>query len=356
MKRSFKRFAGLFLALALLVSAMNVAAGAEGESKSSKSALVTYAESVLPGYLRANGLNSSEYQLSKSIISYDWDKGGNDQSLFFIFDRQSIVAQFEVYSYENEYHSTFMAGNFDEIQEVFDNNTPVAFGNFNECFIMRTKSKDVILSVNYKTDPLAGLAPTNTGILKPIAVDNSVTVYPAAATRMYLYKKLSVKYVGNDNAPNGSGLCWAACVASSVNFRKGTSLTALNVYNTTKAKYDLDIILSIDSVVQKAYSLYGVNTTYSGNLTAGEIYNILCGNKPLQINLQSSTTGFGHAVLICGVDCETSGGGYYTLMDPNWPNLVSVYVTPGVITNGNNFVYTPTYTNIVYNTWVETRY
>jgi len=354
MKRTFKRFAGLFLSLAVLVSAMNVAAGAEGEAKSKKSALVTYVEKVLPGYLRSNELNSSEYRLSKALISHDWDNGGNGGYLFFIFDRQSIIAQLDVYFYENEFHSTFMAGDFKEVQEVFDDNIPVAFGSYNECFIMRTQKEDVILSVNYKTAPLAGLASAKSDVFKTIAVDNSATFYPAAATRSYMSIMLDVKVVKNLNI-NG-GICWAACVASRVNYHNGnTRLTALDVYNTMSSISHIPVVGN-EFYIQSAFEQYGVYTTLSSPLSGESIYNKLSSSKPLLLFLTSTAT-IGHAVLIYGVSYESTGGGYYHLMDPDLDKLTSVYVSTSVIKDGRNLVYKPSgASSYVEYKWYETIY
>lgn len=348
----------MLLAALLAVNIPSISANAIWESKNQ---VTTYAESILPQYLSVNGLFSHEYKISEPITLYNWEYGQNDKILFFVFDNNQAVGQLVVQNYEGKLYSSFNTGNLDIITEAFNNNTPVAFGYYNECFVMRTESENILLSVTTKDNPLDGLSDnvrlkTSTlNYLTPISIDNLSQINSAIAPHTTVYdKQLGVNLVSNDSV-NGVGICWASCVASKVNYQKRKSLYAIDVYNKVDSLYS-GTPIGNTTWITRAYSAYDVNiTTENNSVGASKCYSQLSSGKPLHITI--TRNGGAHGVLIAGVYYldVSSAGGVYTLMDPNVPSLVSLAVQPSVIQNGSGFNYVTSY-GYTYTNWDITRY
>lgn len=322
--------------------------------------LGAYVENILPQYLSANGLLADEYKVSKPIALYNWETGESEKTFFLVFEGDNVVGQMVVQCYEGEYYSSFNTSYVDVLTRVYREKTPVAFGSYNECFVMRTATENVLLSVTNKVAPLKGLSDnaqvrtSHLNCLDTITVNSSREICPAAAPRATVfYKELGVNPVANATI-NCKGACWAACIASKVNYHNGTNLSAIDVNNRLICVYNGTPIGS-DLWVERAYPLYNVNITrVDGTISGGVCFTQLNNEKPIHIHVYDGAVG--HAILIIGVNFtyENNEGGVYRIMDPNLPEITSVAVSPSVIQNGSGFIYaTGSYT---YTNWVRTWY
>lgn len=352
-----KRIKALTCLLLTMILAFNALCLSVGASEEAKSEVTLYAENVLSSYLNANGLFSSDYKLSKPIALQDWNGGQNNRILFLVFDNNRVVGNIFADKYEGQWYSSFNTANLEILNEVFINNTPVAFGLYNECFVMRTESEDILLSLSNEYDPLAGLSDNaSTEDLTTISIDYSTHATTAIMPLTMSYnKQLAVTRVANANI--GNGICWAACIASKVNYQKKSYLSAENVYYDIAGRYSEynGAPGGGNECIVRGYNIYGVSVTETSRMGANEIYNILSSGKPLDIIIDK--TGGAHSVLITGISyLDTSGtGGTLTLMDPNVASLVTINVQPSVIHNGGSgFVYASN--SGTYTSWRDTRY
>lgn len=111
---------------------------------------------------------------------------------------ESVIPQYLTAAefYAGEYYSSFTTSNADVLTKVYRQKTPVAFGFYNGCFVMRTEAENIVLSIPDKDDPLKGLpnkvqeTATTSNCLKKIALDDSVEVNIAVTPRVTSWKQL----------------------------------------------------------------------------------------------------------------------------------------------------------------------
>lgn len=130
---------------------------------------------------------------------------------------------------------------------------------------------------------------------------------------------VGVKYVpqGNHN------LCWAASMASILNYLKGTNYGAMSL-----ASY-LDAPDKGESITLCQYwyiHIFDVNAIYVNNkLSYDVVYNNAHSGKPIQAHVEgwdAQHERYGHAVVVRGCYISNSVV-YYRIMDPNY-GFVSV--------------------------------
>ena len=367
MTKIFKKLVAFLLVMVCITNVQCVNANAVEKKEDRLSA---YVENILPQYLSANGLLADEYKVSEPIALYNWETGESEKTFFLVFEGDNVVGQMVVQCYEGEYYSSFNTSYLDVLTNVYREKTPVAFGSYNECFVMRTATEKVLLSVANKDNPLKGLLDnvqkgiSNLNDLQPITRNETIKVSPAVSQqRTIVYnKQLNVEWVGNIEV-DGRGLCWAACVAAKVNYQKGTDLSARDVYNRLICIYD-GTPAGNNLWIERAYWLYEMDATILNNsVGAGVCLMQLISEKPIHIGIGGSNESgedVSHSVLISGVNyTDVSGAaGIYTLMDPNVPSPVTLGVSPSVIQNGSGFYYVRSYGSEEYTftEWNKTRY
>ncbi len=115
------------------------------------------------------------------------------------------------------------------------------------------------------------------------------------------------------------GLCWAASVATIVNYRKGTNLTAMNVADAEGVGYNEGGTLTNATNCLHRYGL----TDYSAvnrTLTWSQLYdNIMKYSKPFYMACYYDFTQSGHAVICLGCK-EYSPNQYMIIWNPGNDN------------------------------------
>ncbi|MCL2078541.1 MAG: hypothetical protein FWH17_01715 [Oscillospiraceae bacterium] len=351
-KRTYKRFFGLILTLTILLG--TIASGA-GANEKNEPTIVDYVREILPHYLMVNELNLPGYWISNPLVYRDWGKSENNQTLFFVFDDKNIVGQLEVYSLNNEFQSIFMIDCPEVVQTAFDNFTPVAFGIYNDCYLMRTKSEDLILSIPNKLNPLEDIVPLDTRILENIVIDYSALISPMLKTRSVNSIQLNATVVPNETV-NGVGICWAAAVGSVIGMRTGgaTTPTARTVYDRVDNLHS-GTPVGDDTWITRAYESYNFYLTIiSGTFTADQLFQTLSnGRRALHISMVN-TNNAGHSLVISGVTYANGVGGSYTIVDSNYPSTRTIGVSAAVLANGSLFNYNSN--SGLYTNWHTTRY
>lgn len=127
---------------------------------------------------------------------------------------------------------------------------------------------------------------------------------------------------------NNFSICWAACVATIVNFRNNDNLTAEEVaiamghHNYDNENYHG----ATADVTASALNLYGLNyTNSSAKLTWTSLKNNIETNRPFIIGIQTTINGetAGHMLTGYGYSCHVGDGETYadsrlvTVWDPN---------------------------------------
>lgn len=133
------------------------------------------------------------------------------------------------------------------------------------------------------------------------------------------------------------GLCWAACVATIVNYKKNLSLTAINVADRVGIGYDdgANIIEITDALGE-----YGLTYSYNaGKAPWSNSKAKLQADRPFIIALTSEIGG--HALTVYGFYCNqpdsSSGIRYWYVWEPNGSHMTIRYSSSSVDLWGYDF-------------------
>lgn len=152
--------------------------------------------------------------------------------------------------------------------------------------------------------------------------------YSGSVARVSNYYGCNVSFV-SQNPP--SNLCWAATIACIVNYKKGTSLSAVSVAQGYYGSGDYNHGLSL-SYMPGILANYGLSYSYQ-NITVSDnvILTNLMNDYPI-FSSWSHSGGF-HAVCIYGVNPI---GGYLYIMDPE-SGFTSATISGGTYTYISNY-------------------
>lgn len=140
--KMFKKLVAFLLVMVLVTNVQCISAYATDKKEDR---LISYVESILPQYLSVNELRADEYKVSEPITLYNWETGESEKTFFLVFEGDNVVGQMVVQCYEGEYYSSFNTSCLDVLTKVYREKTPVAFGSYNGCFVMRTETENVLL-------------------------------------------------------------------------------------------------------------------------------------------------------------------------------------------------------------------
>ena len=183
-----------------------------------------------------------------------------------------------------------------------------------------------------------------------------------AGSGAYTVDALCVPFVKNGVAATGTPLCWAACVASISNYRKGTNYTAIKLHDELWIKYSGygsgDYPVGTPTWIKRAFATCGLDYIYEGRgLNGKEVSDALSGKRPIYMGLgfadpENSNTG--HAVVLQGIYINYGGRNFYQIMDPNRENIgtngiVTVTVSDSALDNAKYFKYTTG--TVTYDNW-----
>lgn len=219
--------------------------------------------------------------------------------------------------------------------------------------------KDISLGYDYNTVPFSeGLITRKSNTKVGVADD---VLKSAEDGNGYF---LNVDLIGNQTL-DGSPVCWAACGASIINYKKGTNLVASDIYYALKNKYN-DIPSGQSYWENKMWDLYGVSMTHKYHkLSYSTVCSTLSARKPIYCAFAYATpsgslSGAGHAVTLIG-SYQNAGKVYYIYMDPDVVSyLNSSYLVINSVpssTLNTTHSYTAYYYGMsYYNNWIWTYY
>ena len=126
-------------------------------------------------------------------------------------------------------------------------------------------------------------------------------------------KNVILDYFHGSVGQGPHGLCWAASMASIINFIKDTNYTAINIADMYGIGYDIGA--NIDSVETyfKDFNIY--YRRYLGMLTPTQVKRNLKAKKPIYVTAYSAARDAGHAVTTYGW-ASNNGNMYYSLWNP----------------------------------------
>lgn len=305
----------------------------------------------------------NDLSLSNPIPVYNFDSNNEEIGrLYFAFDGTENIASLLVYSYDDQYCSSFYMSNYKAINQILDSGENIILGCSNDCLLMFTDD-DVYILEN-PNDHTVYINSSNAVPINgmPLSQATELSVAPQGRLRYY---NLSVPFVKNDSSPlSGTGLCWAACLASKINYEKGTSLTAIDIWNTCWDRASNEDTVDpegTDLWVKTAASEYGISIqTQSGQMNTNQITSRLRQKDPAIAVISgknSSNKEVGHAILLNSFDEDAD---FYELsfMDPNEAgDRIYIYLSfsHSDLDSGKGFVYRTSWGS-TYTSWWKSWY
>jgi len=152
---------------------------------------------------------------------------------------------------------------------------------------------------------------------------------------------LSVPYKNNETVSDeyGSrGICWAASIASIVDYKTYYSRTALQIYQENRN-------LGLTGIGDKtnklaAFSRYGLSASETSPKTYTSVRSYITSNKPIMMGFFSSSSG--HSVVLKGFTKDDVGYVTYSIMDPNYSGTTIIDVSSAAQSSGSA-LYFPLY-------------
>lgn len=344
MKKFKQRLLSLFLSVALIAG---IGMTAPVSASSDPARIYAHVQEALPVLLQSAGI----YGIAtvSEPVPVTFLEGASEAYLVFVIQDKLIVGTLTVGFSGGEFYSTLSQSNLNQLNSVFKSQTPITLVNTNENLIMLAEDKQAVLydsGRSYSKTQISAARRTSGSVI----TENTSISITAILTRNST-KQLNVPIKPNMSV-NGKGICWAACVASVVQYRKGTTLYAKGVFD------DLELIYGatpsgIPTWINRGFSLYSVSVTQTASRSAGAVYSSLNSGRPVMIDVFPNS-GVGHSVVIAGVTYNSSGG-TYTIMDPNEPSYVYSYINPSAVNNGSFYSYTSP-GGSTYNNWNNSYY
>lgn len=332
MMQQKKRFFGVLLAIALLVSAVCVPAAAASQALNEEE-LITVLNFIEP-QKETFGLESVDFstlRISDVIHSYEYIDGQFQEILGFylLFSGSTPVAL--VLSPDGEHYQVMTAftkqigdSGFSQAAFIYD-----AKG----CYLYDGTDL-LLLGENPESEPvsrsalpdIAELLDAGNIVLTDISLTEPLGYVLQPQTRAQTYYSCGVKYVTQNPYDN---LCWAATIACISNCVKGTNLTAVGVgkpYWAAQGQTDFNQGLLDSESAALMRKTYGLDYTYqyavpSDNVIIENIrsgYPIFATFIQLAMPIQESSDTpllrtSRHAVTLYGINPFS---GYISLMDP----------------------------------------
>lgn len=313
-----RRLLAMLLAALMMVSALPVYAAGE-EAPAQDDPWMDYAQehlgNTLP-FMREEELSFLEpgcqVYLGKRLSAYNAQLGELPYAMYPVFADGQVIAIASVSEDENG-ELSFQAGpDFaEQLNEFIADNANVALV-VNEGSIQFINDEGETEILSYFEDSAAPAALSLTPDVEYSQAVPVTAIQEVPKSRAYGEDSgtVPVKYV-----PQGKDeLCWAACIASVVNYFKDTNYTARSLADYLGKPYNNANIETWQIVFYYNEKFRMNSKVFYETLSYDLVYNQAHNGKPIHANL--SAPGGGHAVLVRGCYISNSVV-YYRIMDPN---------------------------------------
>ena len=362
-----KRYVSLFLMMCMLLTGFGRTTAYASNEESLE---MQYLMEVLGGYLTVNDdLEYTDLFISEQRHIYTFDGSESDKNYYLLISNNSVIAMIVVEKVEEYFYSYLTTENIEIISSLYVECEPFALATINGNLIVATEQEYEILVSDYSGTGIQNLDLNDIfdKATSVIALDISHIPMVASAGNTYTATGNPPPYVANDEY-NNKGLCWAACVASVVNYRRGNvAETAYSIFmdcwETVDCSED-NIPDGADKWVKIAFEENGIsNITYEANSLPVDYIEVLLGtySKPIIITVyrydELGRVEGGHAVVV--YEFYNGGGyGYFKVMDPNYDrSYITITVPYETLQDTSSFPYVPTWdTSIKYTAWTGSFY
>lgn len=291
----------------------------------------------MPAYAYANNINCEDAFISNRFEVYDTRNNEIDHYIYFLIDTDIAIGMLNVYVEEDSYSSSFSPLYNSDIKK---GSALQLYINDNGLFVREDENDTLLSGKDCSGNESAFL---NYPILQ---VEIGSRIPSLRISRSNASYVIPVSFVANDTTESGNGLCWAACIASRVNYEKGRSYTARSIFSAASASSAVGkpsgIPVGTTEGMKYTYRLFGISTTSTSTLTKDYLTDIIESNKPVIFNVFRTEGGkdIGHSVLMKGYYVLSPSSIVYMFMDPNVETSVSIVVNTIAQQDPEEFVYT----------------
>ncbi|MCR4840850.1 MAG: hypothetical protein K5848_04820 [Lachnospiraceae bacterium] len=301
-------------------------------------------ESELTQIQKDNIMGTIEYlKLVDSEYIYVACAEGNNKSVFFIYDDNSMIGLYVVY--ENCPAESFIIDASDELYEMVRNNDTKVY--LDKGIALELAGEVYVVNIENKMSGSSGNGEIIDGVNNVTATEGnhyeigeSVAYYLIGiASEGYF---LNVSHVDNADHPvyEGGGLCWCASGSSIHNYYRITHYNALSMYYKVKSMTG-GIPTGTESYEKAVFTLVSrLNYVFlAGKPNYNSVKQSLANGSPLMTCFYCDAENVAHAVVLCGLlHIQNSYG--YIYMDPN--------VGSGYVVNYQDYSYLNNSSNTIY--------
>lgn len=296
--------------------------------------------------------NFKKIKIGKPIVIFETDGNSLTISNDFIAPVYSGNSQIGVLSFgynENgELISTYSESLDNKIENkksllIRTDGALIQYSNDEQKILYDTKERKIKLTVNLgEVDQLFTSIDDAIFASDPLEINDYIYQSSSFTTLSISESQiLSVPYKSNATVSDeyGSrGICWAASIASIVDYKTYYSRTALQIYQENRN-------LGLTGVGDKtnklaAFSRYGLSASETSPKTYSSVKSYITSNKPIMMDFFSSTSG--HSVVLKGFTKDDVGYVTYSIMDPNYSGTTILDVSSSAQSSGSA-LYFPLY-------------
>lgn len=328
-----------------------------------------YVMEVLGGYLAINdNLEYNGLTISTQRHIYNIDGSESGKNYYLLFSSNAVIGMIIVEKANNSYSSYFTTEATDILSDLYTEGKPFVLSSIRGNLVLVTKQDYEILVSEFLGTPLTSVNTSN--LLNKLAtisvVDVSNNPAMASVNSTYSVTGTPPPLVANGRDPiNGGGLCWAASIASVINYRRGNNTeTANSIFMDcwyTVACSKERVPCGTTEWMLTAFSVNSINdiTYIEDSLAIGEISTMLgTYSKPIITVIygeRDTRETIAHAVVMYEFAIIGSNG-YYKIMDPNCSSYVTVSINYDSLNNTSYFPYSPLWVDGKYTRWESSYY
>ncbi len=365
---------GTIIASVAISSSLSLLAGADNyekaiDSKNSKS-MDSYLKETLEPYAEACNISGNcNFSNEFTVVTEN-----NEQFYVrFIMSDNHIIGTLLLSDNNDEIVSTLILDNAEKFDDAYQNKQELAFVKNNDDIYFNVEGNDEAFAFNecevkYNTSYIMTDESKNSQVIDYKKIENDENYKSYSESNISVLsttskkKMLDVPVVKNGtNSDNPKGLCWAAAIASMDGYYNNKGIarySCYKIYDFAKALHpNMSPVIGTNTVITDSFKHLFINAVYKyQNYSGNEAYKLLNSNWPLYVVMQKSATDkSSHAIVIAGIEINSSGTGMYKVIDSNYNKPVYSYITTSAMTNGDSYSYlTNSGTN--YNIWSRTWY
>jgi len=305
-----------------------------------------YANEIIPKHLGVfkNIDLSSPIYISKSLKLKNLNNNTSKSRMYFLLSNDNVIGKLLVTKNKTGgFASTFDTSSLQEFNKLYTSKKKISLINVDGQLIAQNNEANILIEDFYKSNSVKNIK-IQENSTKTTIEKNKLINLPSYASSSF--SSLSIPHKAN--ASINGGICWAAVCASIIEYKKGDSLTATELFNEVWNDYGGTPTTMPSGTWTHMKHTYNMHQMYPDQvyaLTDDEVSNLLGNDTPIHMGMYDYSDPnhtVGHSVALRG-NSYAGGTLIYSLMDPNKSSYVSISVPSDAQSNGRDLVYHASY-------------